>query len=399
MKQIDLCEARQIFEFHRESYSVGISLVLCCLAMGVDTAGQQCKLHSYRAHKGKKRDWISIVATHSVHPYFKWLYDLHKQYDIPCCRPDQLRDLAAKLANAPSISKNGRICSMVDNFIGSLFSYQHFIDGDRLAIKKEISKDGILCYTVWWKSPSDKDAHQWNAWMFYDLITNNPDSPVRYCPYCNADTIYALTYKCKKNEVDLLYARSALDHFYYEKGYPILGLTLSNLVPACTRCNSRFKGSMDIGKPSVDLIYPYAEDMDKCVKFTWGHQIEKALTCALDPLDLEICYNCSSSTVGSRAEQTLDVFKIKDLYEQVYAQEVCNLPVLLDIAYSLFEEDTIRILGCTDEGMCNPSMLRRKSLIVGCPISHNGINAHRLAKIKLDLIEELESSSVMKLCV
>lgn len=57
---------------------------------------------------------------------------------------------------------------------------------------------------------------------------------VKFCPYCNDEPIHIINSSRKKY-------RPHLDHFLPKSRYPFLGVSLHNLIPAGTRCNSYFK--------------------------------------------------------------------------------------------------------------------------------------------------------------
>jgi hypothetical protein len=62
---------------------------------------------------------------------------------------------------------------------------------------------------------------------------------LRFCPYCNDEPIPTIV-GTKRNY------RTAIDHFYPKARYPFLAVSLSNFIPAGTRCNSGFKSEADM---------------------------------------------------------------------------------------------------------------------------------------------------------
>lgn len=66
----------------------------------------------------------------------------------------------------------------------------------------------------------------------YDLCLA---SKTRTCPYCNHS--YAFTIQSVNGGF-----RPTLDHFYPKEKYPHLALSLYNLIPSCSVCNSSLKG-------------------------------------------------------------------------------------------------------------------------------------------------------------
>lgn len=401
MKQIRIDLQDRRFRLHREYYAAPITDLLCCLATGHDRQGVPCRLYWpwHHGERRKRREWVSVVERIGLRPYFKWLYELQKRYDILMCKPEQLRDLADILTTGPRPAIRRQTKALLDRFIMKLFSYNHLVNGEQLVVEGKGIGCGYAVYRAYWRGTKSGIKAEWNAWALYDAIVNNPDAPVRYCPYCNADTLYAFKFIRRSGDgtVRLDFARSAFDHFFSCKDYPVLAMTISNLVPSCTRCNTRFKVDENAGCRDTSLILPYAEDMDTHLKFTWGEQIKKALLCSLTPDELVVDYNVDSAKSGALAEGTMELFHIKEVYESIYADDICSIPLVLNDVYSLVETDTERILRKKDiTGQIRfPETIPdwtddRKRLLLGCPRSREGINAHRLSKIKMDLVDELE---------
>lgn len=81
-----------------------------------------------------------------------------------------------------------------------------------------------------------------SKWGAVQLIE---DLGLKVCPYCNRN--YLIQYK--ENTT------AQIDHFYDKSTYPILALSLYNLIPSCTTCN-HLKGTKD------GILYPYETGFD-----------------------------------------------------------------------------------------------------------------------------------------
>lgn len=89
------------------------------------------------------------------------------------------------------------------------------------------------------------DYHNFiNKKISYDAYELCDLSKTRTCPYCNH--AYAFT----KLSDDGRGFRPTLDHFYPKDKYPHLALSLYNLVPSCSTCNSSLKGDIDFARDS-----------------------------------------------------------------------------------------------------------------------------------------------------
>lgn len=74
-----------------------------------------------------------------------------------------------------------------------------------------------------------------------DLILENN---IHICPYCKRNYINVVT---SSNDTTLV-IKPDLDHFYDKASYVFLASTIENLIPSCSVCNSRLKGSIDFYK-------------------------------------------------------------------------------------------------------------------------------------------------------
>lgn len=81
--------------------------------------------------------------------------------------------------------------------------------------------------------------------------------------YCNAETLYAFEWKSDDGVLKL--SKSAFDHFFTRARYPFLALSLYNLIPCCTRCNSAFKA--DDCKNILGTAHPFGESVDDKMRF------------------------------------------------------------------------------------------------------------------------------------
>lgn len=98
---------------------------------------------------------------------------------------------------------------------------------------------------------SDIKMHYKNKYIpLYEKIRNNlakdliKENNIYICPYCKRNYINIIT---SKNETDFI-IKPDLDHFYDKARYIFLAATIDNLIPSCTVCNGKLKGSIDFYK-------------------------------------------------------------------------------------------------------------------------------------------------------
>ncbi len=85
---------------------------------------------------------------------------------------------------------------------------------------------------------------------------------VRVCPYCNQ--IYTVTLpspeELREGEI-FKTTRATFDHFYSKSEYPYLAVSLFNLIPSCSVCNSNKSNKKE------KIIYPYDQEFGKNAVF------------------------------------------------------------------------------------------------------------------------------------
>ena len=88
------------------------------------------------------------------------------------------------------------------------------------------------------------------------------------CPYCNRQYTFTIV-ESSENESgkEGKIARPAFDHWFPKSSYPLMSISLYNLIPSCTVCNSSAKGSTDVNLN--DYIHPYLhKSSHPQIKFT-----------------------------------------------------------------------------------------------------------------------------------
>jgi len=123
---------------------------------------------------------------------------------------------------------------------------------------------------------------------------------IKSCPFCNNNYIYFYNESTKK-----INTLATLEHYYPKAKYPHLSLSFYNLIPCCSICNSKFKGTdKHVGK----IAHPYFDDFDANVEFRVSVNslgIEK---------DIELEVNIHSN--HKKYNASIDRFKLNEIYKQ-----------------------------------------------------------------------------------
>ena len=203
------------------------------------------------------------------------------------------------------------------------------------------------------------------------LIKHAKNLNVKSCPYCNMHyTLYAE----KKGGTKKL-AKFQFDHFYPKDSYPILSMSLYNLIPSCSICNHAKSTKTTL---SLDF-HPYHSDISKKFKFRLNNPINLYLgQHKKDIIDIDLVTN--GLNLQQDVDDFSDAFNLKELYQRHrdVAQEV------FDKAYEYpyySNPDNFKWLS-----NCQPDYIKR--LWMGTYISEQDIHKRPMTKFIQDLWEQ-----------
>ncbi|PFB75355.1 HNH nuclease [Bacillus thuringiensis] len=127
---------------------------------------------------------------------------------------------------------------------------------------------------------------------------------VRVCPYCNRQYTFTLG-----NEG----IRPQFDHFFPKSLFPYLSVSLYNLIPSCSICNSK-KQALDTHEN--DFYYPYEDEFSNDVAFQTKFIDTDFLywTGMSDNFNIELV--CRDDKHKSKIENVKKILKIELLYRQ-----------------------------------------------------------------------------------
>lgn len=249
----------------------------------------------------------------------------------------------------------------VNRVLRALYDYDQFGNGK---VPKYID------HTLSWSSSSDG----WSAWQYIR------DLDVHSCVYCNADTVFAL--QLAQGIEKPVKKRSALDHFYSHSEFPFVGITLSNLIPACTRCNSNVKGAKELeyGK----YVYPYEDSFHEGARFAIAYAPGKAVVnLEKDDVALTILPKCKGD-IGVKALGSAKFFCLKDVYNQLHREDALAI-----LQRELLSSDSyIKFLKQKYPGI-NDRLIDR--VVNGMSLAPEDILNHNLTKMNIDLVAQLRS--------
>lgn len=146
-----------------------------------------------------------------------------------------------------------------------------------------------------------------NAWGAYDLVRAHG---LRICPYCQ---LHHVNYYVS-NDDGAFRMRPPLDHFYPKSIYPYLAVSLFNLIPSCTQCNSSVKRD---GDPGGAVPHPMDATEVLTVDFSVLHKALQQIPTVPD--DIELVVQCAG-----KSKAFVEFFRLQERYAW-YTPEIFDM--------------------------------------------------------------------------
>ena len=225
----------------------------------------------------------------------------------------------------------------------------------------------------------DSFAIQKGGWCLGELALEL-NHIIRICPYCNAETVYAYKItKAKRLKYTIL--KSAFDHYFPKVRYPFLSVSLYNLIPACTRCNTGFKGYSY--EDLLKMAHPYSEkeNMHQGMKFRVIPKNFKAFM-FIEANDIDQIILSERSESFREGVSWERMFHLNETYTALYKDIAADIMLKL-LCYPKAYVEAIS----TDLNRKGVSSSRIDRLFYGIPLDCAEINKYRHGKLILDLFE------------
>lgn len=211
-----------------------------------------------------------------------------------------------------------------------------------------------------------------NSYWIANLIERNT------CTYCNRQYCFTVERVPKQKDDSPHLVRPEFDHWFAKSDYPMLSLSLYNLIPSCKVCNSSVKGEAKMSLKKH--IHPYILEKGLDDEFTF-----RAILKSKDKLEWGLTID---RTPGSKIDNTIKAFALDEIYAIHAPLEVADLmnfdiyynkTFLKEIYESMFKEKGTRIT-------------RKEAfrMLFGAePDPHNTLD-RPLSKLKRDLLKQLK---------
>ncbi|QWH54247.1 hypothetical protein [Bacillus mycoides] len=212
-----------------------------------------------------------------------------------------------------------------------------------------------------------------NVWCAYQLLNK---INIQVCPYCNRQYITTLYTDGGKT-------RAQLDHFFDKASYPYLGISLYNLVPSCSVCNTSLKGQEKFLVSTH--VHPYIDSFGDKYRFTFelANNIESLIT-KEGKINIGFRSNKVDPGFEKKAENNNKVFLLEQLYNE--HSNIVKETLQKHIWYS---DDYAESLLKSYPGIFNnkDEILR---MVFNSEIEGNDFNQRPFSKLITDIAKELQ---------
>lgn len=151
---------------------------------------------------------------------------------------------------------------------------------------------------------------------------------IKVCPYCNHNYIFTINVEKKENVSNKISSRPQLDHYLPKAIYPILALSIYNLIPSCAVCNN-IKGEKEFS------FYPYDHISEEKVMFkikSEGNNNPSQWITGAGKTEIELEHYNETNTLNSSTDMST-IIKLLGLSE-VYNEHVEYVEEILDKIFS-----------------------------------------------------------------
>lgn len=214
-------------------------------------------------------------------------------------------------------------------------------------------------------------AFNYNNYRKNKLIQLAKRINVKTCPYCNMSYTLCAEEQTGNNQSNSL-AKFQFDHFFDKLDYPMLSMSLYNLIPSCAVCNN----GKSVNQLSLDF-HPYHSDIHKQFRFVISNPIELYSGKTTDYISIDL--KPESLTNKSDLDKFINTFHLKALYSR-------HRDIAQEIFCKAYEESYY-----TDEHnfqFLNLTETERKRLWMGTYVNESEIHKRPLTKFIQDLWEQ-----------
>lgn len=168
------------------------------------------------------------------------------------------------------------------------------------------------------------------------------------CPYCNRNFITTVLDDHGK------IIGPSIDHYLSQKEYPLLRISLYNLIPSCTVCNSNLKHSKEFDL--INYLYPYDDEYGDQVYFDFNIIERNGLSKDYEILVLPNPHTDSKLNQKLRGPEgntnmkigSVNIFQIEKIYTEAHSDLIKELVNKCDENNPYYAKSVINFFGDAD---------------------------------------------------
>lgn len=224
----------------------------------------------------------------------------------------------------------------------------------------------------------------------YDGIFNTPSKSKAYklslkigantCCYCNRQYTFTVITNGNGNRNERI-TRPAFDHWFPKSRYPLLSISLYNLIPCCTICNSSAKGDQDVNLDNY--IHPY-------VKLEPKPEIEFKAVPSME--DGKRWTTKIERRQDSREDNTIKLFHLDEIYKM---HDLLELKDIMDFKENYSEGYLKELMDLLKSKSINPSLTTKDvyRMLFGVEIDDEKNLDRPFSKMKNDILKKILKSN------
>jgi len=212
----------------------------------------------------------------------------------------------------------------------------------------------------------------------YDAYALAAKLQIRTCLYCNRN--YTLTVD-KGSRKDDKFIRPEFDHFFDQDDYPLLALSVFNLVPSCKTCNSTLKHTAKF--KLSENIHPYVDDVISDYKYQYLPYTVSAILGGSADLGVKLTATSSDAIINQKIANSTEVFRLNEIFS-AHSEELKDI---FDIRHRFSQRYLIELVEKYDKlGLDYDDIYR---IVFGTYTREANFSKRPFSKIKKDILIEL----------
>jgi len=212
----------------------------------------------------------------------------------------------------------------------------------------------------------------------YDAYTLAAKLQIRTCLYCNRN--YTLTVD-KGSGKDDKFIRPEFDHFFDQDDYPLLALSVYNLIPSCKTCNSTLKHTAKF--KLSENIHPYVDDVISDYNYQYLPYTVSAILGGSAHLGVKLIPTSTDAILNQRIENSCEIFRLNEIFS-AHSEELKDM---FDIRHRFSQRYLIELVGKYEKLDFDYDDIYR--IVFGTYSKEADFSKRPFSKVKKDILIEL----------